>query len=72
METVILQILAQSLNIEAGHVIDGLLGIIGVILLILLNDMKGRMKEQTTTMKETHALFLDHDRRITRLEAKDE
>ena len=56
-------ILAQVLNLETGHVIDGLIAIVGFFMVMQLKDIK-------STLKEIQALFLEHDRKITRLETK--
>lgn len=65
MNDLILQMITQVLNLEAGHVIDGLLAILGFFAVMQLKDIK-------TTLKDLRDLYLDHDRRITRLEAKNE
>ena len=57
------QILAQALNIEAGHIIDGLIAVVGFFMVMQLKDIK-------STLKELKELFLDHDRKITRLETR--
>lgn len=65
MKELLLQIMAQAINLEAGHVIDGLLAVLGFFAVMQLKDIK-------TTLKDLRDLYLDHDRRITRMEAKSE
>lgn len=65
MSEIFLQIFGQAINLEAGHVIDGLLAILGFFAVMQLKDIK-------TTLKDLRDLYLDHDRRITRIEAKQE
>lgn len=57
------QILTQMMTLEAGHVIDALLAVVGFFAVLQLKDIK-------TTLKELRDLFLEHDRKITRLETK--
>lgn len=59
------QILSQVLSLEAGHVIDGLLAILGFFAVMQLKDIKA-------TLKDLRDLYLDHDRRLTRIETKQE
>lgn len=63
MNELILQMLAQSISLEAGHIIDGLLAVLGFFAVMQLKDIKN-------TLKELRDLFLEHDRKITRLETK--
>lgn len=62
-EITILQILAQTLTLEPGHIIDALITVVGFFGVLQLKDIK-------TTLKELRDLFLEHDRKITRLETK--
>jgi hypothetical protein len=56
-------ILAQTINLDPGHVIDALISIVGFFLVMQLKDIK-------TTLKDIQQMFLEHDRKITRLETK--
>jgi hypothetical protein len=63
MNDLFVQILAQALNIEAGHIIDGLLLVVCFFVVMFMKDMKA-------SLKEIHSMFLRHDRKITRLEER--
>lgn len=63
MEAVVIQILVQALNIEAGHIVDGLLLVVCFFVVMFMKDMK-------SSLKEIHSMFLRHDRKITRLEER--
>jgi hypothetical protein len=70
MIELILYILLQVLNLEATHVIGGLLAIINFLVLIFIADIRSSFKDIRASLRELHALYTEHDRDITTLKAE--
>lgn len=70
MEAVVIQILAQTLSLQAWHVVDGLVLVVCFFVAMYMRDVKASNNDINSSLKEIHTMYLRHDRKITRLEER--